>query len=105
MSYLLLLLLALPAKAQTPPHPGFWVNAYYGAWMQAFLPPSAIDFTAFTRLIHFGLFPRPDGSVDRDINQLTPSHVAQTVALAAAAGKPVSIALGGWQSRNAFIAA
>lgn len=94
---------AAPAFAQVDP--GFRVNAAYGAWRQDHLPPEAIDFSAFTRLAHFGLWFRSDGILDGGVNRLVQPHIARTVAAAHAAGRKISITVGGWQSRTPFLGA
>lgn len=99
----LALLSAAPAPAQQAPP--LWVVGFYGGWMQDHLPPSEIDYDALTRVIHFALWPLADGSVDRDINSLTPANVASAVQAAHAAGKPIVIGVGGWTSRAAFLSA
>jgi chitinase len=41
---------------------GFWVTAYYTVWGTCGLPPSAIDYSAVTHIVHQGIEPDPSYS-------------------------------------------
>jgi chitinase len=95
---LLLSCLAAPARA-------FWVTAYYPGWRQKHLPPGDIDFAAITHLVHFSVVPRADGTLDADVNMLTPENRAAAVAAAHGAGRKILLAVGGQDSREPFLGA
>jgi chitinase len=78
------------------------VVAYYAAWQAARLPPAAIDFSAFTELIHASALPNPDGTLDTNRNQLSDANSAAFVQAAHAAGKRVLVSIGGHASQAAF---
>ena len=82
-----------------------WVTGYYPAYEQAYLPPSAIDFSALTHLIHFSVFPNSDGTLNSSDNGLTPAYSADVISRAHAAGVKVLICVGGANSETDFQAA
>jgi len=59
------------------------------------MPPSAIDFTAITHLIHFAITPNDDGTLDTTANGISPTYTAAAVAQAHAANKKILICIGG----------
>ncbi len=73
-----------------------WVCAYYLAGDQARgrLLPQQIDFTAFSHLIHFGIFPSADGTIDPVKGGITPEQSQTVVTLAHAAGRKVLVCMG-----------
>ena len=79
-----------------------WSTAYYAGWMQGYLPPSSIDFTAVTDVIHFSLVPNEDGSLDDDTNELTAANSYDLVSRAHAAGVPALVSVGGAESAAGF---
>lgn len=79
-----------------------WVSAYYAAWNQDAMPPSEIDFTALTHVIHFAAIPAATGDLDLDGNGLSAERSAAIVAAAHAAGRKVLVSLGGAGSYAAF---
>ncbi len=86
--------------------PRIWVTAYYAAWHASDLPPSEIDFTAFSHLCHFSLVPRADGSLDTTTHgSFAPADCAALVTPAHAAGCKVLIGVGGAGTVDAFRAA
>ena len=78
------------------------VTAYYPGYRQDYLPPSAIDFSAVTHLIHFSVMPNGDGTLDTTLNGLTPAFSASLVSAAHAAGGLALICFGGAGSQSAF---
>ena len=48
-----------------------WNTGYYAGWMQDYLAPSDIDFSALTHVIHFAAIPKTDGSLDTATNVLS----------------------------------
>jgi len=82
-----------------------WTTAYYAGWNQGYLPPTNIDFTALSHIIHFSLVPKPDGSLDASANTVTPAYSADLVSRAHAAGKKVLICVGGADSQAGFLGA
>ena len=82
-----------------------WVTGYYPAYEQAYLPPSAIDFSALTHLIHFSVFPNSEGTLNSSDNGLTPAYSADVISRAHAAGVKVLICVGGANSETDFQAA
>jgi chitinase len=84
-----------------------WVTAYYAGWNQGqadngVLPSSDIDFSTLTHIIHFGLVPNTNGTLDSTSNTLTVINSDSLIAKAHAAGKKVLICVGGWGSESAF---
>lgn len=87
-----------------------WVTAYYAGWMQGNandgqLPAQAIDYSAITHIIHFGLIPKPDGSFDTAGNGITAANIRPLVIKAHAAQCKVLIAVGGQNSASNFLKA
>ena len=73
-----------------------WISAYYlsGDDGSGRLPATAIDFSAITHLIHFGLFPNADGTLG-PVSGVIPESDSKTVlALAHAAGCKVIVCMG-----------
>ena len=99
---LALLLLAPLAGADAARAQGIWVTGYYPAWRQARLAPNDVDFGAVTHLVHFGVLPRPDGTIDAAVNMMTPANVAAAVKAAHNAGKRILFTVGGQNSRERF---
>src|SRR5438477_11957426 len=86
----------------------FHVTAYYAGWMQGvnnkgWLPAEQIDFSALTHIIHFGLIPRPNGSIDTSSNGITKENCDALLSRAHKTGKKVLIAVGGRESDCNFL--
>src|SRR6185369_14423211 len=79
-----------------------WVTAYYAGWNQGYLPPANIDFGAVSHVIHFSVVPNANGSLNTNINGLTPAYSSSLVAAAHAAGKKALICVGGADSQTGF---
>ena len=94
--------LAPAARAAAARAPEIWVAGYYPSWRQSRLAPQDIDFGAVTHLMHFGVVPRPDGTLDAAVNLMTPANVAGAVEAAHAAGKKILFTVGGQDSRARF---
>lgn len=84
---------------------GMWVTAYYPGWRQARLPPGLIDFEAITHLVHFGVVPRADGTLDTAQNVMTPANVAAAVSAAHRAGRKILFTVGGQGTHAGFASA
>ena len=81
---------------------GLWTTGYYPGYHQASLPPTAIDFTALTHIIHFSVTPNSDGSLNTTVNGITPAYSAALLTAAHSAGKKVLICVGGASSETGF---
>ncbi len=97
---------APPHTVRTQPRtPGqLWVSAYYAVWTQqaGVLTPSAIDYSAFSHLIHFAVVPGADGTVDPVKGGVTPAESAAVVGAAHKAGRKVLLSVGGWNTSPQF---
>ena len=82
-----------------------WATAYYAGWMQGYLTPQNIDYSAMTHIIHFALVPRSDGTIDDVVNGVTASAAGAIVTPAHAAGRKVIISVGGWGTGDLFLGA
>lgn len=71
-----------------------WTTGYYPGYRQTAMPPSAIDFTALTHIIHFSAIPRTNGTLDTAPNSMTFSRSTNLVAVAHAAKKKVLFSVG-----------
>lgn len=80
----------------------FWTTGYYPGWEQAGMPPSDIDFTTLTHVIHFSVVPNADGTLDASANNITPANSLDVVATAHSAGRQVLICVGGGGSESLF---
>jgi chitinase len=96
------ILIAFASIAVARVHAGLWNSAYYAGWMQHYLPADQIDFTAMTHVIHFGLVPRMDGTLDSDTNAISSANSADVITHAHAAGAKVLICVGGDSSAPGF---
>ena len=98
--------LAAPAFPKTAPHP-LWVSAYYAVWVQqaGTLTPEKIDYSAFSHLIHFGVVPADDGTIDPLKGGITPAESAAVLTPAHKAGRKVLLSVGGWLTAAHFRAA
>jgi chitinase len=100
------LLLWLPAcLSPTMARADLWVTGYYPGYETGQMPPSNIDFTTLTHVIHFALAPDADGSIDSSAFGLTPSACATLVGLAHAAGRKALVCVGGANSETDFLGA
>ena len=66
------------------------------------MPPSQVDFSALTHVIHFALVPNSNGSVDASANSVTPAYASNLIAVAHSAGCKVLICVGGADSETGF---
>lgn len=71
-----------------------WNTGYYPGYRQTAMPPSAIDYTALTHIIHFSAIPRVDGTLDTAPNSMTFSRSTNLVAVAHAAKRKVLFSVG-----------
>ena len=72
-----------------------WLTAYYPSYQQFLVPPSEVDYTAVSHLIHWPVLPRTDGSLDTASTDFSEEHSADVVARAHAAGTKVLLGIGG----------
>jgi chitinase len=82
-----------------------WSTGYYPGWEQGAMPPSNIDFSTLTHIIHFSVLPNSNGTLNSGANGLSASYSADLVTRAHAAGKAVLICVGGAGSESDFLAA
>ena len=80
-----------------------WVSAYYAGWMQSYLPPSAVDFSAVTHVMHFSIEPTGAGNITGTANGITSGAIQAVVTAAHAAGKKVLITCGGYGDDQGFV--
>ena len=83
------------------------VTGYYAGWMQGWynnghLPSDKIDYGALDYIIHFGLVPNSDGTLDSASNSIVPFNSSSLVSEAHANGKKVLICIGGWGTGDYF---
>jgi chitinase len=91
-------LLALPV----PTPGGLRVTGYYPGYRQSYYPPSSIDFSALTHIIHFSVMPNVDGTLNTGANGLSPAYSTSLVTFAHAAGCKALICVGGAGSQTGF---
>lgn len=84
-------LCCLPGTARAE----LWNTGYYPAYRQTYYPPSEIDFTALTHVIHFDIAPNADGTLNTNVNGMTPDRSTALVSAVHAAGKRVLICVAG----------
>jgi chitinase len=77
------------------PASGRWLTGYYPSYQESLMPPSEIDYTALTHLIHWPVLPRPDGTLDLDTFGMTLEQSQTIVKGAHAAGIKVLLGIGG----------
>ena len=66
------------------------------------MPASNIDFTTLTHVIHFSVVPNADGTLDSNANSISLANSSDVVSKAHAAGRKVSICVGGGGTENLF---
>jgi chitinase len=75
-----------------------WVTGYYAAYSEfppASMPPSGVDYTALTHVIHWPVVPLADGTLDPDQYGLTAAQSAEVVSRAHAVGTKAILGFGG----------
>ena len=77
------------------------ITGYYAGWMQGWynnghLPSNQIDYNALDYIIHFGLVPNSDGTIDSTSNSIIPNNTSSLINKTHANGKKVLICVGGW---------
>jgi hypothetical protein len=72
-----------------------WVTGYYPGYRQGYLPPAMIDFTTVSHVIHFSLGPNADGSLNTNLNGITPAYSADLVSRARSRQKGARLC--GWR--------
>jgi chitinase len=97
-----LLLLSSAGLSIHPAGAALWITGYYPGYHQSYLPPSEIDFTVVTHVVHFSLMPNTDGSLNPSPNGITPPYSTDLVSTAHAAGRKVLICVGGGSSGPGF---
>ena len=71
-----------------------WCTAYFPGYDDTMVPAD-IDFSVVTHVVHFSVLPNADGSLDSDINGITPANSADIIMQAHAAGRKALICVGG----------
>src|SRR5205823_3473100 len=79
-----------------------WCTGYYPGWEQAGMPASTIDFSVVTHVIQFSVIPNSNGSLDSNINVVSPSNSSNLVQQAHLAGRKTLICVGGANSQAGF---
>jgi spore germination protein YaaH len=79
-----------------------WSTAYYAAWLQGSMPASNIDYTAVSHIIHFSVEPNANGTLNTNVNGITPAYSTDLITRAHAAGKKVIICVGGADTQAQF---
>ena len=75
----------MPARAD------LWSTGYYPGYRQNYYPPSSIDFTALSHIIHFAILPNSDGTLNTGVQGINPTFSGDLVARTHAAGRKVLI--------------
>lgn len=90
----LLVVLSAPSRAECAVR---WVTGYYASYSEfsASMPPSGVDYTALTHVIHWPVVPHADGTFDPNEFDLTAAQSADLVARAHAAGTRAILGFGG----------
>ena len=99
---LLIVGLAWSAAARQSHAVAIWSTGYYAGWMQSYMPPAAIDYSAVSHVIHFSLIPNSDGTLDSSTNMLSQSSAADLISRAHAVGSKVIVCVGGEGSAGGF---
>ncbi|SFA72239.1 Peptidoglycan-binding (PGRP) domain of peptidoglycan hydrolases-containing protein [Amycolatopsis marina] len=81
-----------PQIAQAAPAPARIALAYYPGWIQDELPPEEIDYSAWTHIMHFGIYPNSDGGLGWD--NMEAQYPAEAVRAAHAAGRKINLVIG-----------
>jgi chitinase len=71
-----------------------WTTGYYPGYRQSAMPPSAIDYTALTHIIHFSAMPTVNGTLDTAPNSMTFTRSTNLVQVAHAANRKVLFSVG-----------
>jgi GH18 family chitinase len=74
------------------------VAGYYPCWLRSMLPADKIKFENLSHIIHAFAWPNANGSITANIDLNHPQLIAQTHA----AGKKITLALGGWGNSSGF---
>jgi chitinase len=84
-----------------------WVTGWYAGWHQDRLPPSAIDYSVVTHVMHFMIVPRGDGSLEVSGRPgfESPERIASLVNTVHQRGRKVLVSVGGAGSYEGFKAA
>ena len=81
---------------------GHWVTGIYTGWGQDTYPPSAVDYSAVTQIMHFAVWPNSNGSLDASTNGLDATSTAALIAGAHKVGTKVIFSVGGWATESNF---
>jgi hypothetical protein len=88
-SLLGLMLLGAWCISRAPASADVWSAGYYPDYEQGSMPASVVDFAALSHVIHFSVWPKADGSLNKTINGITATTSADLVSRAHATGKKV----------------
>ncbi|WP_232376492.1 peptidoglycan-binding protein [Amycolatopsis aidingensis] len=76
---------------------------YYPGWIQDELRPADIDYSPWTHIMHFGIYPNPDGSLGWD--NMEPEYPAEAIEAAHSAGKQINLVIGSYGVGQRFAGA
>src|SRR6476646_8168622 len=71
-----------------------WCTGYYPGWEQSAMPPSAIDYSALTHIIHFSAEAKTNKKLNTSANSLTVANSSSIVSATHTAGKKVLVCIG-----------
>jgi chitinase len=98
----LAMVLCLSLVTSVPACADLRVTAYYPGYKQSSMPPSEIDFSVVTHLIHFSVVPNSDGTLNTAANGITAARSSDVVSRAHNAGRRALICVGGADSQSGF---
>ena len=82
-----------------------WVTGYYPGYATSRMAVSNIDFTTITHVVHYGLIPNTNGTIDSSTRDLAASACTQLVSTAHAAGAKALVCVGGAGMEPNFLGA
>jgi glycosyl hydrolase family 18 (putative chitinase) len=94
---------AAPASALAAGGTGMSVGSYPG-WVHEDWPPESLDFSPWTHLFHFGMYPTETGEIDL-ADMIDPTYPDRAVAAAHGAGRRIALVIGGEGTGDGFTGA
>lgn len=76
----------------------------YPGWVHEDWPPESLDFSPWTHIFHFGMYPTEDGEIDL-ADMLDPSYPGRAVSAAHSAGREIVLVIGGEGTGDGFAGA
>lgn len=83
--------------------PCVWSIGSYPGWIQHYLPPEEIDYTPWTHILHFAMYPTHSGRLGN--GEILDTEADAAVSAGHAAGVPVVLVVGGEGYGDEFIVA